>query len=114
MERDLSAVGTIQGNRIHKKYFLKLSTDKELTKKGRGSFKLLVRQDEKMCVVTWMDNKSVLMPSTAVCSNPVDTIKRWSKKNKKYITISCKVTTSCFCAFIDMSITCLLYTSRCV
>lgn len=87
MERDLTAVGTIQANRIPKNIFKKLSTDKDLVKKGRGSFDELVRHDEKVCIVKWMDNKSVLMASTAAGSNPVDTVKRWSKKDKKYVIV---------------------------
>ncbi|XP_049944470.1 piggyBac transposable element-derived protein 2-like [Schistocerca serialis cubense] len=48
---------------------------------------MLVRSDQKLAVTKWMDNKSVVMLSTAQCIEPSDTCWRWSKKESKYLHI---------------------------
>ncbi|XP_037929963.1 piggyBac transposable element-derived protein 3-like [Teleopsis dalmanni] len=89
LENEIYATGTIQQNRIPKELRTKLSLDKDLLKKGRGSFDEIVRQDEKISVIKWMDNKSVLLATTAVGSDPIQTVRRWNKTTKKYVNINC-------------------------
>lgn len=53
----------------------------------RGQYDEWVRADEKIFAVSWMDNKPVLMMSSYVGSGPVTSCQRWSKSDKRKITI---------------------------
>ena len=64
-----------------------LSDDKALAKRGRGSSEMIVRQDHKVALVKWFDNKPILLLSASHGIHPVDQCRRWEKKEKKYIQI---------------------------
>lgn len=66
----------------------KLPDDKIMKKQGRGAFVSVTRGDVKVCVLKWYDNKPVVMLSTVHSEQPEDTCKWWSKKEKKYVTIT--------------------------
>jgi hypothetical protein len=74
--------GTVRSNRIGD-VIKKLKNDKAMQ---RGDWDEKVRQDDKVCVVKWKDNKSVLLLFTAVGSTPVGTCMRWSKEVKRKIS----------------------------
>lgn len=57
--------------------------------KGRGSHEEFAREDDKLCVVKWMDSRSVLIASTSTGSLPLQTARRWDKVNRKYINVDC-------------------------
>lgn len=80
---DIYGTGTIMTNRLKGCTFKK---DKEMK---RGTSQELIRNDNKICATKWMDNKSVLMISTAFGSEPQEIIKRWDKTNKKHIDVTC-------------------------
>lgn len=40
------------------------------------------RDDEKITLVMWKDNKAILMGSTTSGGEPVTNVKRWAKKEK--------------------------------
>ena len=66
----------------------KLLDDKTLKHQGRGASAIVTRADGKLCVVKWYDNKPVVMLSTVHAEQPEDTCQRWSKKDKKYVTVT--------------------------
>jgi len=86
--RQLLCTGTIQKNRIMEAS-KKLTVDKIFVKKERGAAEAVRTTDKKMCVVKWLDNKPILMASTSTGIQPEGLVKRWSKKDKKYIQVKC-------------------------
>ena len=86
--RQLLCTGTIQRNRIMEAS-KKLTVDKIFVKKERGAAEAVRTTDKKMCVVKWLDNKPILMASTSTGIQPEGLVKRWSKKDKKYIQVKC-------------------------
>ncbi|XP_068083226.1 piggyBac transposable element-derived protein 3-like [Anabrus simplex] len=83
LQRNIYQTGTVMKNRVGS-VSQKLKTDKELK---RGEWEEWVREDEKMCIVKWKDNRSVLLLSSCVGSEPPTTCKRWSKEEKKKVVI---------------------------
>lgn len=75
--------GTVMTNRIR----TTLKSDKELLADGRGSSHEKVSADGKMVVVKWMDTRSVTLLSSCCGTEPVDTTKRYDKKQKKYVEV---------------------------
>lgn len=82
LEKGFGSTGTIMTNRIPK--VVRTKSDKDMQREGRGSNDMLVRNDQKLSVVKWMDNKSVLMLSSVHGIEPTDRCRRWSKKEKKH------------------------------
>ena len=46
-----------------------------------------VSKDKNICIVRWQDNNMVNIASTSVGIGDEDKVKRWNKKEKKYIEI---------------------------
>ncbi|XP_068082115.1 piggyBac transposable element-derived protein 3-like [Anabrus simplex] len=92
LNRGIYATGTIQANRLQKDLKLKLSSDQALQKRGRGSYDEFVREDGSISILKWMDNRSVLMASSATGAKPLQYIRRWDKREKKYILVPCPKT----------------------
>ena len=46
-----------------------------------------VSKDKNICIVRWQDNHMVNIASTSVGIGDEDKVKRWNKKEKKYIEI---------------------------
>ncbi|KAF9419657.1 hypothetical protein HW555_003935 [Spodoptera exigua] len=87
-EYGIFSLGTIRANRL-RGCQEKLPSDKDLLKKGRGSSKQVVCNKNKLSVVKWHDNKSVILASSYVDSFPMETIRRYSKETKSKIDIPC-------------------------
>lgn len=62
--------------------------DKHLKAQGRGSYQVLVRNDEQLSVTKWYDNKGVIFMSSAEGNVEEDECQRWCKKEKRYICIT--------------------------
>jgi len=79
--KEVYVTGTIMKNRVPG-ILDKLSSDKDLQKRGRGACDDVVRQDGKMAVVKWFDNKPIVMLSAIHAKKPEDECRRWSKREK--------------------------------
>lgn len=86
--RGIFSLGTIRQNRL-KGCSKGLLSDKELKKKGRGTFSQVVDNDKKIAIVKWYDNKVVTLACSYADAYPVQEIKRWSKEQKKKIGVTC-------------------------
>lgn len=86
--KNIYVSGTIMRNRIGEAT-VAIADDKSLSKKARGSSDMAIRSDKSIAVVKWFDNKPVLMASAAFGISPETMVKRWSKKDKKFINIPC-------------------------
>lgn len=53
----------------------------------RGEYQEFVREDDSVCAIKWKDNKSVLVLSTLVGSQPENICYRWCKTEKKRIGV---------------------------
>jgi len=84
--RAIHGVGTVRLNRLPG---LPGLSEKEMKKKGRGTMSEYVTNvaGVEMSCVRWYDNKIVSMLSTFAGVEPVDKVKRWSTRDKKYIEI---------------------------
>lgn len=85
LSKRISLVGTIMANRIPKNAVL--LKDNELKKLGRASSNKLVRQDGKIILTKWFDSRPVHFASSKCGVKPEGTCTRWSKTDRKYITV---------------------------
>ena len=66
-----------------------LKEESELKKEGRGSYDYSIDANSGIRVVRWYDNKVVQLSSTHIDAEPITTVKRWNRREKKYINIEC-------------------------
>lgn len=83
-KRGFKATGTIRENRVSK---CPLPTNKEMQKLPRGSHKFKSSRAEQIIVCKWHDNSVVTVASNDAKVNPVNKIKRFSQKEKKYVLV---------------------------
>ncbi|XP_070381969.1 piggyBac transposable element-derived protein 3-like [Dermacentor albipictus] len=85
VEKGIGATGPIMNNRLPKG--IKLSSDAQLKAVGRGTSEMCIRSDDRQIVVRWYDNKAVTLLSSQHGTQPLDSCRRWSAKEKKYIEV---------------------------
>jgi hypothetical protein len=56
-------------------------------KKHRGTFDQVVRNDEKVTIVKWYENKPIFLASSGHGIEPAENCKRWSKKDRAHIQV---------------------------
>jgi len=83
-QKQIYAIGTIRKNRFAKPSLL---NDKLMADKGQGTTDKITNVENNITLVKWYDNKSVNMCSNFIASDVPDTVQRWNKKEKKYITV---------------------------
>ena len=83
-KKGLLSVGTVRQNRIPG---CVLKKDDELKKKGRGSYDFRTEQGQNIVAVKWFDNRAVYLISSYAGINPVGSTRRWSLKDKQFITV---------------------------
>lgn len=91
-EIKIEGTGTIQPNRVSKKdhQFRNVDLSKQRQNQmKRGEYDEYTRDDQKMALVMWKDNKAILMGSTTSGAEPITDVKRWDKKQKKYVDVRC-------------------------
>lgn len=64
-----------------------MKTEKELKKEGRGSMDSFI-SDDGILIVKWFDNKEVIVGSNHYGTQPTTVVKRWDKKEKKYVDVT--------------------------
>ncbi|XP_065662880.1 piggyBac transposable element-derived protein 3-like [Hydra vulgaris] len=69
-----------------------LATEKYFKKLGRGSQSFKIDANSGLILTKWYDNKCVNLISTYCDPEFVSKIKRWDRKDKKYIEIDCPST----------------------
>lgn len=87
-KKEIYALGTIQQNRVKA---CRLLDDKSLKKCRRGAYK------EKcgtvngvgVTIVKWFDTKCITLVSRYAGGEPYRTVRRWVRKEKKYIDVPC-------------------------
>ena len=85
LEHNISGTVTVIKNRLTRGITFK--QDSAIKKEGRGTFQIFERDDQKMCATKWLDNKPVFLLSTAHAAMPMDTVKRWSKKDRDDVDV---------------------------
>lgn len=89
-EKNIYAAGTARINRFGNP---PLITDKQLKKMGRGTSYEVTGLTEfkgkinEIGIIKWYDNKGVVLASKFLTSGITDEVKRWNKKEKKFITL---------------------------
>ncbi|CAF4434747.1 unnamed protein product [Rotaria magnacalcarata] len=81
------SVGTVRPNRL---LDLTMKTAKDLSSNGRGAMDHRVTEVEgvELCVTRWYDNNVVNCLSTLHGCQPIDSVQRWSSKEKKHDLIA--------------------------
>ncbi|KAJ8938648.1 hypothetical protein NQ314_011387 [Rhamnusium bicolor] len=80
-----------EGHKLYyENYFCKppLLHDKELKKRGRGSYDELTTKNGDVALVKWMDNRTVVLASNFVAVGQKDVASRWDKGDKKYVNVT--------------------------
>ncbi|XP_050035995.1 piggyBac transposable element-derived protein 3-like [Dermacentor andersoni] len=83
-KRGLGFVGTLRSNRLKD---CRLKSESDLKKEGRGAFDYAVDSSRNIAVVRWHDNRAVTIVSNYISTEPVGSVRRWDRKEKKYIHV---------------------------
>ena len=76
--------GTLRTGRMRT---CKLKSEKELKEEGRRSFDDSVDLNSGCCIVRWFDKKPVQLALDYVFIDPMDSVQRWSKSERKMISV---------------------------
>ncbi|XP_022203783.2 piggyBac transposable element-derived protein 3-like [Nilaparvata lugens] len=82
--KGISGTGTAMKQRFPN---TNLKSDAELTAEGRGACDVVVRDDESVLLLKWVDNKTITMASTAHGKAPLSLAKRYSRAEKQYVDV---------------------------
>lgn len=84
-KKKINAFGIKRTNRFCNPPFL---SDKDMKKMGRGTLYEISSDmpDVNIGQIKWYDNKPIYLGSNCITSGEVDEVKKWDKKNKKYIS----------------------------
>ncbi|KAH0818558.1 hypothetical protein GEV33_004233 [Tenebrio molitor] len=85
LARGITLTGTLMKNRIPKEASFRI--DNQMKKSGRGSYDMLVTENNKIALVKWYDSKPVHIGSSEFGTQPVGLCNRWSKVDNKYLEI---------------------------
>ncbi|KAL7843298.1 hypothetical protein AOLI_G00248100 [Acnodon oligacanthus] len=85
LQCEIYFVGTRRSNQLAG---CQLEDEKDLVKRGRGSFDVRVDREESTATVKWYDNKSVTLISSYCATEPQDKVQRWSKSGKAFMEVN--------------------------
>lgn len=85
-KRGIWSVGTIRSNRVR---HCPLKEESKLKKEGRGAYDHSVDANSGIRVLRWFDNKVVQLSSTHVDAEPISSVKRWNRREKKFVNVQC-------------------------
>ncbi|KAG5879615.1 hypothetical protein JTB14_018802 [Gonioctena quinquepunctata] len=94
LTKGIVCTGTILKSRIPAA--VHLIAEKVIKKISRGFTEQTVRNDGKVNVIQWFDQKPILLASTALGQHPTDNCKRWSKKDSKYMLVPRPCIVKCY------------------
>ena len=83
-EKNVLANGTIRANRTEK---APLPDIKEMEKRSRGTYKVVLDTNKDVAMVRWKDNKAVTVASTCCGAAPIGKAKRFSRADHQRIEI---------------------------
>lgn len=83
-QKKIYAIGTIREKRFAYLPFLK---NKVMASKGQGTTDEITNIENTITLVKLYDNKSVNMCSNFIASGIPDTVQRWNKRDKKYVSV---------------------------
>lgn len=87
-EYGIFTLGTIRSNHFRDAN-KKLPTDKNLKKRGRGSFAQVVSNERKIAIVKWFDNECVTVASSYVDAHSSHNVLRYDKVIKTRQQVTC-------------------------
>lgn len=85
-ELGILSLGTIRKDRLRNSIF---SSDKAMKKKGRGTYEVICDNEKRLAVTKWVDNQCIHIASSFCAQDPVTTIERYDRKEKKKISLPC-------------------------
>ncbi|XP_022823399.1 piggyBac transposable element-derived protein 2-like isoform X2 [Spodoptera litura] len=85
-EFGILSLGTIRKDRLRNCH---LSSDKDMKKKGRGTYEVVCDNGKRLAVTKWVDNQCIHIASSFCAQDPVTTIDRYDKKEKRRVSVSC-------------------------
>ncbi|CAH0725058.1 unnamed protein product, partial [Brenthis ino] len=85
-EFGILSLGVIRKDRLRG---CNMISDKDLLKKGRGSYKVMVDNNKKIAVTKWADNKCVTLASSYAADNRETFVKRCCKASKSKVDVTC-------------------------
>lgn len=84
--RGYSGTGTVRENRLGKMF--PLPSHKKFGSKARGEFESVIEKNDGIQYTRWMDNAVVTVGSTIFGANPTRAVTRFSKSERKKISVS--------------------------
>lgn len=85
-EMGILSLGTIRKDRLRS---CRLSSDKDMKKKGRGTFEVVCDNAKRLAVTKWVDSQCIHIASSFCAQDPVGIIERYDKKEKKRVSVPC-------------------------
>ncbi|KAL1447475.1 hypothetical protein MTO96_044279 [Rhipicephalus appendiculatus] len=80
LKRGVGFVGMLRSNRLKD---CRLKSESDLKKEGRGAVDYAVDSSRNISVVRWHDNRAVTIVSNYVSAEPIGSVRRWDRKEKK-------------------------------
>ena len=84
-DQGMDGTGTVKKNMLPKK--ANLPPESGVKRWERGTSETHMRSDGKLGITVWKDNKPLYMASTTSGKEPVDTVRRYKKKERAYIEV---------------------------